>query len=634
MHALRPLLYCAAGLLGLLVPLACGGGSAEATAPGSVTPPVSQPAIPPADAPPAVPAIPLPPSGKHMGATPVDGGVEFRVWAPNARSVAVVGDAGRHELAKEEGGTFAARVDGARAGQRYRWAITAEDGRVIERLDPRGRAIDQGSSVIVDPRTYAWKTKDFVPPRREQAIVYELHVGAFAGGFAGATGKLDALADLGVNLIELMPVNAFGGRNGWGYNPQSYYAPHAPYGTPDELRAFVDAAHARGIAVILDVVYNHYDGWKDAPLRCFDGHCPEGTYGVYFFEDDTYKATPWGPRPAFATKEVSDLLVDNVFAWMTEYRVDGFRQDSVSNIRGIDGQGTVPGGVELLRRANEVAEQVLPTSLLVAEDLKGHAPITRARKDGGLGFDTQWDGFFHWAVTSAVVADDDASRDVAKVAEALTASYDGDPFARLLYVESHDTAGNDGARLPVRIDAADPSSLAARKRALLAAGMLFTTPGVPMLFMGQEMLETQKFESTPPALDWSKAQTNAGALAFYRDAIHARRELAALSGAGVEVTHLNATATDRVVVVRRWNAGGDDVMVVANFGARRYTRYDVGLPAGGAWKARIDSDDVRYGADFGAASPTPVSVLATPRDGMPFTGALALAPYSIVLLSR
>ncbi len=631
MRALRPLLY-----YGSLVLAACGGGGAEGTAPGGALPPVSSlPAAPPDDA--AAPAeqpIPLPPSGRYMGATPVKGGVEFRVWAPNATAAFVVGEVGRHELAKEDGGTFAARVDGAHAGQRYRFALKTEDGREIERLDPRGRAIDGDASVIVDPRTYAWKTGAFTPPSRERAIVYELHVGTFAGGFKGAIDKLEALADLGVNVIELMPVNAFGGRNGWGYNPQGYYAPHAPYGTPDDLRALVDAAHARGIAVILDVVYNHYDGWKDAPLRCFDGHCPEGTYGVYFFEDDAYKTTPWGPRPAFAKKEVSDFLVDNVFSWMTEYRVDGFRQDSVSNIRGIDGKGTVPGGVELLRRSNEVAEQVLPSSLLVAEDLKGQASITRARKDGGFGFDTQWDGFFEWAVTSAVVAGDDASRDVAKVAEALAASYDGDPFARLLYVETHDTAGNDGARLPVRIDAADPSSLAARKRATLAAGVLFTTPGVPMVFMGQEMLESEKFSSPPPALDWSKAKTNAGVLSFYRDAIKARREVAALAGKGIQVTHVNASQNDRVVVYRRWSKPGDDVMVVANFGGRRYTRYDVGLPAGGAWKARFDSDDVRYGADYGATSPTAVGVMSAPRDGLPFTGAVALGPYSIVLLTR
>ena len=628
MLALRPLLYCA-------VLVACGTDTAPAddaapsgpaSSSGATAPGATDPGSAPGEQP-----IPLPPSGQYMGATPVKDGVDFRVWAPNASSVAVTGEVGRHDMAKENGGTFFVHVDGAHAGQHYTYAITTDDAE-LSRLDPRGRQIDQGQSVVVDPRTYAWKTNTFTPPAREKAVVYEMHVGTFAGSFAGATAKLDALADLGVNVVELMPVQSFGGRNGWGYNPQSYYAPHAPYGSPDNLRAFVDAAHTRGIAVVMDVVYNHYDGWAEAPLRCFDGHCPTGTYGIYFFEDDAYKKTPWGPRPAYATKEVADFIVDNVFSWMTEYHVDGFRQDSVSNIRAIDGKGTVPGGVELLERANDVAKKTLPGALLVAEDLKGYAALTKPLAAGGFGFDSQWDGFFQWAITSAVVATDDTSRDIGKVSEALSATYDGDPFARLLYVETHDTAGNAGARLPVRIDADDPTSLAARKRTMLASGVLLTAPGVPMIFMGQELLSAQQFASPPPALDWTK--TDSGVLAFHRDMIKARRELSALAGKNVSVTHLNASATDRVIGYRRWNVAGDDVMVVANFGSRQYTQYDIGLPSAGAWIARVDGDDVRYGSDFGAASATTVSVKAAARDGLPYTGAITLGSYSVVLLTR
>jgi 1,4-alpha-glucan branching enzyme len=575
-----------------------------------------------------------------MGATPTkDGkGLELRVWAPNAKAVATSGEIGEHALASEGSGMWAATIGGGPyAGKKYRWVITTNDGRTIERLDPRGRMVADGaSSVVVDPRTYAWQTKAFTAPARENAIVYEMHVGTFGEGgtFKGATAKLDALADLGINVIELMPVSSFGGRNGWGYNPHSYYAPHAAYGTPDDLRAFVDAAHARGIAVIADVVYNHYDGWSEAPLRCFDGQCPDDGAGVYFFSDATYAKTPWGPRLAFSTKEVSDFVVDNVFSWMSEYRIDGFRHDSVSNVRAIDGKGSVPGGVELLKKSNEVADGVSPSAFLVAEDLKGFTALTSPRAKGGYGFDTQWDGFFQWAITSAVVAKEDSARDIAKVSEAIQSAYDGDPFARLVYVESHDTAGNEGARLPVRIDAAAPASLAARKRAMLAAGVLLTAPGVPMLFMGQEMLESTKFSSPPSPLDWTHATDNAGTLAFYKDAIKARRELTALSGKNIAVTHLNSSTTDRVIVYRRWNQAGDDVMVVANFGGKRYTRYDVGLPASGAWKARVDGDDVRYGSDFGAAQPTAVSVTDAARDNLPFTGSITLAPYSIVILTR
>ena len=644
----------------LICPLLTVGACGASSSPESREP--SAPDVPgppgttaPAPGGPKVPdPIALPPSGKHFGATPYEGGVELRVWAPNARSVAVVGEVagdpkdpktGRRALAVEAGaGTFAARIDGAKAGQRYRYAIVGASGTEVLRADPRARAIDGAESVVVDPRSYAWKTKGFTPPTRSDAVVYELHVGSFnapagknTGTFTTAIEKLDALVELGVNAVELMPVNGHGS-SGWGYGPQQWFAPQPEYGSPDDLRHFVDEAHARGIAVLLDVVFNHYDGYAQAPLRCFDGPCAEGSAGVYFFEQEPYRKTPWGPRPNFAKQEVSDFFADNVFAWTTEYKVDGFRHDSVSNIRALDGQGTVPGGVEVLKRMNDVTAAARPGALLVAEDLKGEPSVTGSPASGGLGFVTQWDGGFQWAITSAATAGNDDARNIGAVVDSLMGSYNGDAFQRLLYVESHDTAGNDGARLPVRIDAADPRSSAARKRAMLAAGLLFTAPGVPMLFMGQEMLEDAKFVPQPAPLDWSKAASNAPVRAFYKDMIRLRRNLdgdsAGLRGKNVAVTHINDSPGNKVFAYRRWGAANDDVMVVVNFGSARYTRYDVGVPAAVPWKARVDSDTTKYGADFGSATPTAVAVSATPRDGLPATAALTLGPYSLVVLVR
>ena len=647
MAALRKLL-----LIGPMIAVAaCGASSAqdsrEPTLPDVPGPPGATAPPPGAPAPPRL--IPLPPSGKHYGATPYDGGVEFRVWAPNAKAVAVIGEAagasGRRALTLEAGtGTFAARLAGVKTGQRYRFAIASADGTEVQRVDPRARAMAGTESVIIDPRTYVWKTKGFTPPAREAAVVYELHVASFnapggknTGTFATATAKLDALAELGVNTVELMPVNGHT-TGGWGYGPQQWFAVQPEWGGPEGLRRFVDEAHARGIAVVLDVVFNHYDGYAQAPLRCFDGPCTGTSSGVYFFEQEPYRRTPWGPRPDFAKKEVADFFVDNVFAWTVEYQVDGFRHDSVSNLRALDGQGTVPGGVPLLQRMNEVTEAARPGALLIAEDLKGAASVTGTRVSGGLGFDVQWDGGFQYSVTAAATAATDEGRNLAAVRDALAVTYNGDPFQRLLYVESHDTAGNDGARLPVRIDGADPTSLAARRRAMLAAGILLTAPGVPMMFMGQEMLEDTKFLPAPAPIDWSKATTNAGVLAFYKDMIRLRRNLDGVSGGlrgkNLTVTHLNESPGNKVIAYRRWSGANDDVMVIVNFGATRYTRYDVGVPAAGAWKARLDSDNTRYGADLGSAAPTSVNVNAATRDGMPATAALALGPYAMVVLSR
>ena len=628
---------------------ACGASSSpESKEPGSSDVPGPPGATGTAPAPTAPAPIPVPPSGKHVGATPYEGGTEFRVWAPNAKAVAVAGEAaggGRRELVLEAGtGMFAARIDGAKAGQRYHYVITKPDGTEVTRVDPRARMIDGNESVIVDPRSYAWKSKPFTPPAREASVVYELHVGSFnatggtnSGTFVSAIDKLDALADLGVNSIEMMPVNGHGA-HGWGYGPQQWFATQPSYGSPDELRRFVDEAHARGIGVVLDVVFNHYDGYAQAPLRCFDGACTGTSAGIYFFEQDPYRRTPWGPRPDFSKKEVADFLADNVFAWTTEFRIDGFRHDSVSNIRALDGQGSVPGGVEVLRRMNEVTLAARPGALLVAEDLKGQSSITAASASGGLGFVAQWDGGFQWSVSSAMSAATDDARNLGAVRDALLGNYNGDPMQRLLYVESHDTAGNDGARLPVRIDAADPTSYAARKRSILAAGLLLSAPGVPMMFMGQEMLESTKFVSQPAPLDWAKAASNAPVRAFYKDMVRLRRDLdgvsAALHGKNITVTQVNETPGNKVIVYRRWDKGGDDLMVIANFGAKKYTRYDLGVPATGSWQARIDSDATRYGADFGSPTATAVTVTPVAKDNLPATASIALGPYSFVVLGR
>ena len=587
-------------------------------------------------------ATPDPDAGvgaRPFGATVDDGGVTFRVWAPGAMSAQVSGDFGDQELAAEDAGVFAARVAGARTGQLYRFVLRRGE-QVLTRIDPRARATADGGAVVVDPGTFPWRTTTFTPPARREAVIYELHVGSFApqagarnGTFADVVPHLDALADLGVNVLELLPVNEFGSA-AWGYNPKLWFAANAAYGTADDLRRLVDEAHARGIAVLLDVVYNHYDGGRAAPLRCFDGDCPDGGAGVYFFTDPRYRSTPWGPRPDFARAEVADCLLDGVATWLSEYRVDGFRWDSVSNIRAVDGMGEVPGGRELLVRANALARRLRPGALLIAEDLKGWSGITQSPA-AGLGFDAQWDGFVYTIGDVLAGASDDA-RNLGAVREALLGRFNNDPFQRVIATENHDTVGNGGARLPQRIDGADPGSFAARKRSMLGAALLLTAPGVPMLFMGQEHLERGTFASAPTPLDWSREAGFARVRAFYRALVRARRNLdgttPGLLGANVSVIHFHDA--NKVIAVRRWDRGDDDVVVIFNLRNRAYARYDVGLPAGGTWNVRLDSNDPRWSEDFRGSAAGTVTALAQPYDGQPFTGPIALGPWSVVVLSR
>jgi 1,4-alpha-glucan branching enzyme len=319
---------------------------------------------------------------------------------------------------------------------------------------------------------------------------------------------------------------------------------------------------------------------------------------------------------------------------MREYRVDGFRWDSTCNIRALDGSGDVPGGRALLQRANELAHASTPGALSIAEDLKGWGELTLPVASGGFGFDAQWDGF-GWALDDAVVVVSDAARNMGAVRDALVGSYNGDPFQRLLFTDNHDLDGNGSVRLSQKIDPADPGSWAARKRTMLAAGVLLTAPGVPMLFMGQEFLERGSFVDPPKPLDWTNEQSYGPVQLFYVDLIRLRRNLDGVS-AGLlcpEVNAFHVNNSTKVLAFQRRCANGGDVVVVANFGNVNYPRYDVGLPAKGMWHVRANSDDKRYSTDFGGASSADVTALDLPRDGLPFTGPIVLGPYSVVVLS-
>jgi 1,4-alpha-glucan branching enzyme len=591
------------------------------------------------DAPDAVDAAPIP--APFLGGNVEPGGVVFRVWAPNATAASVDGDFTPSDVSMTsiDGGVFEAHVAGAHAGDGYHFALTTPDG-MLTRTDPYCRELSGTTCKVVDPNAYAWSTAAFTRPSRAAAVVYELHLGSFSvaagatnGTFASTRDALAGLADLGVTVVELMPVQSFGGdATGWGYNPQLYDAPMPDLGTSDDFRALVDRAHSLGIAVWIDTVVNHMDGWSEAPLRCFDGDCPDASAGVYFFPAGPYATTPWGPRPDYATPEVATMLTASVDTWMVELRADGFRWDSVSNIRALDGQGTTPGGQALLVAANERTHAL--DGLSVAEDLKGYGAITQTPASGGFGFDAQWDGF-GYTMTSVLDAANDADRDLGQVVGALQGTSGGDPFARLLFLEDHDTVGNGGARLPALVDSANPTSLFARKRSMLGAVVMMTTPGVPMIFMGEEALATAPFANPAPPLAAPTAEGLLGR-ALYKDMIRLRRNLDGMAGGladtQVEIVQQNDAA--KVLAYRRYGASGEDVLVVANFANKAYTEYDVGVPDANAWRVRVNSDLPTYGSDFTGTQTGSVTPVVRATDGQAYALPLVLGAYSAMVLTR
>ena len=611
----------------------------------------------------ASPPVSLPSSHPGLGAAPYGGGTAFRVWAPIAAAVAVTGDftgwsADGLALASEPGGLWSADVPGALAGQAYQYLITNGSGVLPPRVDPYARQVvndGQGlatRAVIYDESAFDWGDASFTSPGWTELVIYELHVGSFnetagetIGTLADAAAKLPYLRDLGINVVELLPVATFEGAVSWGYDPGVPFSVERPYGGPDGLKAFVQAAHALGIAVILDVVYNHF-GPDDSILWQFDGSGPTWTGGIYFYGErfpaDPRAQTPWGSRPDYGRPGVRQYLADNAVSWLRDYRLDGLRMDATAYIRNIDGDGDpaqdIPDGWLLLQQLNGAVDAAQPWKITIAEDMQGNDWVTAPAATGGAGFDGQWDPAFVQQVRGVLEQVQDADRDMGQVQAALERHYGASAFARVVFTESHDADGNGRTRVPAEIDPVQPDSWWSKKRSTLGAALVLTAPGIPMLFQGQEFLEQRPFVQDPAPLDWANVTTYAGILELYRDLIRLRRDWFAvtrgLRGEGCQVFHVNDAA--KVVAFHRFDQGGpgDDVVVVLNFADTGYPEYSIGLPGPGGWRVRFNSDWTGYDPGFGGWASNDTTAVDTPQDGLAYSGSVGLGPYTAVVLSQ
>ena len=452
-------------------------------------------------------------SFRPVGAQCHDGGVSFRVWAPGHERVRVAtGDGTKTRfivLEPEPGdpaGFFAGRDEHGRPGDLYWFEVEHEllpDP--ASRYQPRG--VD-GPSQVVDPRAYAWRAQDWQRPPLRGRVIYELHVGAFtaAGTFRAAMERLDALVDLGVNTIELMPLGDFAGERNWGYDGVMIFAPARCYGTPDELRALIDAAHARRLAVIVDVVYNHLGPTGNVLPR----------YSPHYF--DPGRSSGWGAGLNFDGElagPAREFFLQNVCLWLDEYRVDGLRLDAVHAIEDRSSPHLV---------AEIAATAHARGAFVIAEDERNDARIiTPAQPDdpprgagrpagstgsgraepGGWGVDGMWSDDFHHTVRVALTHQRQAhfASYTGTIDEWVTALRDGwlyqgqwfrswnrergTPAAHLpperlvLCISNHDQVGNRplGDRLS---DVVSPAAYRA------VSMLLCLVPHTPLLFMGQE----------------------------------------------------------------------------------------------------------------------------------------------------
>lgn len=587
------------------------------------------------------------------------GGAEVRIYAPHAQQVSVAASWNSwmptDHLQSQGDGWWMLRLSAhptrdylLRRGAAYKIHIVSEDGEAYWRPDPWSRKQDGetlGNSIVYPDDSFEWSDANWSMPDWQNLVIYELHVGTFCGheGWSGIATldmcipKLDHLTELGVNAVELMPVAEFDGEVGWGYTTAYPFAVEHAYGGPDAFKRFVDACHKAGIAVIMDVVYNHL-GPMDLPLWRFDGWFENDLGGIYFYNDERAE-TPWAhTRPNYGLQHVRSYIRDNALFWLDTMHCDGLRVDGVSFIRLWGGSETNrssatfnPEGELMLKELTEAAHG-LQGKMMIAEDLQGNATLTQQVSMGGLGFDSQWDGGFHWPVFHVLAKAKDKDRRMERLKAAiLGGSLQGSLLRRVIYIESHDEAGRQ--RLPAVVSPGRDDSWVAARLAALGSALVMVSPGIPMLFQGQDFLVENPFSAGTP-LDWAMKTTHTGTFSLHKDLIGLRRNLLntskGLQGEGVNVT---IDEDNKVLMIHRWHVGGpgDDVVAVFNFQRRFLSHQEVDFPFQAEWSLAFNSADARYhnsATVFHQETESSESLRASSGTNM------FLHPYSCVIYTR
>ena len=579
-----------------------------------------------------------------QGATVTAEGVRYRIWTEhdNAR-VVVYGRDGVDRtvpLERAEAGFFSAIDAKGHAGDRYKYCFG--DGGPLpdpaSRFQPDGV---HGPAMVIDGRKFVWSDAEWRRPSLGELIIYELHVGTFTeeGTFAAAAEKLKHLASVGVNAIELMPVADFPGGRNWGYDGVALYAPARVYGTPDDLRRLVDCAHAHGITVILDVVYNHLGP---------DGNYLSAYHRSYFHRT---RKTAWGAALDFSLRPVREFFLHNIAYWAEEFHIDGFRLDATHALQDTS-------SVHILEELGEVAHAC--GCFVVAEDERNDPDLLVPRNQGGLGLDGCWADDFHHVIHVMFTRERDAyyqnfdgsSSELAatlrngwlftgQVQPGSGESRGGDPSQLspgqfILCIANHDQVGNRafGERLNQLVS---PAAFRA------ASALLLLAPYTPLLFMGQEWAATTPFQyftdhtpdlgeqvirgrrkefrgfvafrdagltdqiPSPQAestfanskLCWSERDRTSGVqtLALYRECINLRQSLPAVqdrSRANWQVIEIGPGA----VAIIYGAVTGNYVAVVAELSGNAFGDEELKNrlnPAGKSWSEIFSTEDARFG---------------------------------------
>lgn len=425
-----------------------------------------------------------------------DGAVRFRLWAPGQQSMILRLNGEETQMKAADDGWFELEATGVSPGAEYQFVLA--DGMAVPDPASRAQKADvNGPSLVIDPDQYAWQNTGWQGRPWEETVVYEMHFGTFTpeGTYRAAIEKLPYLAELGITMIEVLPVSQFGGNRGWGYDGVLLYAPHSAYGTPDDFKAFVDAAHGYGLSVVLDIVLNHFG--------------PEGNYLPLLAPDFFHKErmTPWGPGIAYDVDAVRRYIVEAPLYWLKEYHLDGLRFDAIDHIHDLSEKHVLNEIAERIRA--EITDRPIH---LTTEDSRNIIDLHPRTEQGAAPlFTAEWNDDFHNAVhvfatgETHAYYEDFAEQPEQHVARSLAEGFawQGEysphagkvrgvdstgqpPIAFVDFIQNHDQTGNraHGDRL-IELAGAD------RTKVLLAT--LLLSPHIPLLFMGEEYGETNPF---------------------------------------------------------------------------------------------------------------------------------------------
>ena len=580
------------------------------------------------------------------------GGTHFRVWAPKRRSVEIVFFESDREpgksfpLDREDDGYFSGFLADANAGTRYKLRVDGNETfpDPASHWQPEG---PHGVSAVVDHQKFAWTDKDWPGVSIRGQVIYELHIGTFtpSGTYESAKEKLPSLKELGITVVEVMPVACFPGEFGWGYDGVNLYAPYPRYGTPDDFRSFVDYAHSIGLGVILDVVYNHVG--------------PDGNYLTQFSDDYFHRehTTEWGDAINFDGENsgpVRDFFAGNVEYWIREYHLDGLRFDATQAIVDRSREHIL---ADMARRARAAAGN--REIILVAENEAQEAKIAKPVERGGYGFDALWnDDFHHSAIAASTGMRQAYYTDYSGTPQEFISAikygylYQGqyyswqnkrrgettlgmEPAAFVTFIENHDQVSNSahGKRL-------HQLTSPGRYRALTALTLL--GPGTPLLFQGQEFgsskpflffadhnpelaklvhkgraeflaqfpqLKSEEMRARVPdparretldacKLDWSEWERNSHFVALHRDLLQLRHTDPAFRMQLYGRVD-GAVIAPQAFVLRYFVEAGQDRLLVINLGADLDLRHApeplLAAPENKRWQVLWSSEEMKYG---------------------------------------